>query len=360
MRAIRSSPSSRAGRRASSWVLALGVSIGAATATVPGAAAAPAADAEAVAASRAKYRQALVLQAKNDWRGALILLEEVAEVHETAQVRFNLAFTLEHLGELAHALAGYERALELARQARVDHVVRAASERVAALGPRVPRLSLRSQTEGATVTVDGARVDLGGEPLRLNPGSHAIQAEAPGHAGLRANLVLEEGETRELVIALETAARRAPDGPRVAAAPSPPRPARAGVARAGPEPREDRSATSERGANWAAFIVGGAGIASLAASTLFYVLRAQTMSKLDARCGDARDRCPPELRAYDQRGELYTTIANVTLAAGAAGVGVGAGLLVFSSESAEQDPSRARSSSERRRAGVALSVSGRF
>ena len=60
----------------------------------------------------------------------------------------------------------------------------------------------------ASVSIDGKFVATGSElrqmenPLAMTPGAHLIEVEAPGFTGVARNIVLENGETLDLVITL--------------------------------------------------------------------------------------------------------------------------------------------------------------
>jgi hypothetical protein len=86
----------------------------------------------------------------------------------------------------------------------------------------------------------------------------------------------------------------------------------------------------------AGYIVGGAGIASLIASGAMFYLRHSSISDLDGQCGANRTSCPDSARNTVDRGKLYTTLGNVTLAVGAVGLGVGAVLVIAGSRSSDQ------------------------
>lgn len=74
--------------------------------------------------------------------------------------------------------------------------------------PRVPRIKidiLPKDIPNLTVQVDGERVNpvLIGEPLARDPGTHRINAIAPGYAPAEATLVLRESETKGVVLTLK-------------------------------------------------------------------------------------------------------------------------------------------------------------
>jgi hypothetical protein len=72
-------------------------------------------------------------------------------------------------------------------------------------------LHIRVDPTSASVSIDGDFVATGNElrkmenPLAMTPGAHLIEVEAPGFMGAARNIVLENGETLELVITLSRA-----------------------------------------------------------------------------------------------------------------------------------------------------------
>jgi hypothetical protein len=85
------------------------------------------------------------------------------------------------------------------------------------------------------------------------------------------------------------------------------------------------------------YIVGGAAVLGFATAGVFYALRKDALSTMHAGCQGGR--CPEELRSTDQKGALYTTVANVALAASVGLAGVSAGLFI-SRGGAEDDRPR--------------------
>jgi hypothetical protein len=81
---------------------------------------------------------------------------------------------------------------------------------------------------GASVIVDGAaRTTVSGKPLELDPGSHTLTVEAPGHAAAKQSFVANLGEKNRLIrIGLETSASPVSAVPTSSPAPRPtPQPA---------------------------------------------------------------------------------------------------------------------------------------
>ena len=297
-------------------------------------------DAKAVESARTLFYRALALQDQGRWAEALALLEKVAETRESAQVRFNIAFNQEHLGRLAAAARGYERAIALAEQSGSEKVVRAAHERLVRLSGRIARLLLRPAGEGMSVTVDGVELPRSdfGRAVPVEVGDHTIRAEAAGHKPFRLSLNLPGGETRELRIELE------PEQV-VAAVPTvPPATSVAPVAAAEPRPAPAPPPEKDQESKPSAlpYVAGGAAIVGLATAGIFYALRADALDTMRSGCQGGA--CPEELRTTDDKGALYTTIANVALAAGIGFAGVSAGLFISELGDDERREVRVRAS----------------
>lgn len=265
--------------------------------------------AEALKRAREQFGQALALQTAGDWAGALTLLKEVATVKATPQVRFNIALCEEKLGRLVAALGDYELAAADARAERADQVAEEVEARREALSQRIPKLTVKrgSGAEAASIALDG--VALGdqviGTPMPTDPGPHTVEAKAPGFKPFRKSLRVAEqqSETIEVVLEAEPTPEPVPGTPQQAAG---------------------RSRVP-------GYVIGGVGIASLAASGVFYALRAGKISTLDDACTDRV--CPPDMQGDIDQGKLYTTLANVTLAVGVAAVAGGAVLILTSGPS---------------------------
>lgn len=298
-------------RSIATWSLlgSLGVSVVPAAAFAQEAGAEP--TAEALKRAREQFGQALALQTAGDWAGALALLKEVAAVKSTPQVRFNMALCEERLGKLVAALGDYELAAADARAEHADQVAEEVEARLESLRAKIPKLTVKrgSGAEAAIIALDG--VSLGdqviGTPMPTDPGPHTIEARAPGFKPFRQSVRVAEQQSETIEIVLE------------------------------PEPVAPPSAAGGRvttssdipGARIAGYVVGGIGIASLGASGIFFGLRAGKISDLDKQCPNRE--CPSRDQQSDiDAGKRYTTIANVTLAVGAAAVAGGLVLILTS------------------------------
>jgi hypothetical protein len=274
---------------------------------------------DALLRARDKFRQAISLQTGGDWAGALSLLRQVAEVKATPQVRFNIALCEENLGQLVAALGSYQLAIAEGQPTDGAQVAVEAEQRLESLKARIPKVVIE-RGEGADlarISLDGVVVGatLVGKPLPVDPGPHVVEANAAGYSTFRETFRVDEKEERFVRIRLTALTTEAASAQTSTALP------------------EEHSA--ERGPSrsiWP-WVVGGAGLASLAAAGVFFTLRADTVDELDATCGGDRDRCPRSAEDTIARGETYTTLGNVTLIAGVALVGTAATLWVVESRS---------------------------
>jgi hypothetical protein len=284
-------------------------------ASAQGAGAAPA-DGDAIKLAREQFSQALSLQTGGDWAGALALLKEVAAVKPTPQVRFNIAICEERLGRLVAALGDYELAASDAQAEKSDQVGQEVESRLEALKARVPRVVVQRSdgADSATISLDG--VSLGDSvlniPLPADPGPHVVEAKALGFRPFKQAFRVAEQQTSTILVKLEPEPMASV--PNVSPAAQPP----------------------SQSMRTIGLVVGGVGIASLIGSGAFFYLRHTTIADLDKQCGSERQACPDSERSAVDRGKLYTTLGDVTLAVGAVGLGVGAALVIAGGHSSEQ------------------------
>src|SRR5207302_121673 len=110
---------------------------------------------------------------------------------------------------------------------------------------------------------------------------------------------VKEGETAEVVL----------DAPAVATSPVTNTTADTGPLAPPPAKKSQASVVP--------WIVGGAGVASLAVSGVFFGLRQSAQSDLDSGCRGSV--CPKSLQGKQDDGKLFTTLSLVTLGVGIAG-----------------------------------------
>ena len=254
--------------------------------------------------ARQQFRQGLSLEAAGDWAAALAKFQEVGKVKLTPQVRFHAARCNEQLGRLNEALGEYRLAEYEAGQQGLKEAAEISQARQA-LESRVPKLVIKrgEGAEAARVELDG--VELGeaqiGQPVSVDPGPHTIVAKLGGDRQVQESASVKESETAEVVLKAPAVAETKPEGPHEGNSTVPPEP-------------------EKKHASVVPWIVGGVGVAGLAASGVFFGLRAGAKSDLEKGCDG--NTCPASLQDKQSQGELYTTLAWVSLGVGVAGVGV--------------------------------------
>jgi MYXO-CTERM domain-containing protein len=126
-------------------------------------------------------------------------------------------FAEEKLGHLIVAKAMYTEALNEAKLSKLPQAVEQAEQALTELGPKIPRLILHlPYGVAATVSIDGAILDMPVAGVEVNPGSRSVDVSAPGREPFHADLKAEEGHVHKLAVSLlplTPAAVVAPDAP---------------------------------------------------------------------------------------------------------------------------------------------------
>lgn len=196
----------------------------------------------------------------------------------------------ERLGRTASAWASFKEAASVA-QARSDERERVASVRASALEPRLTRLTLRVpeayRLDGLTIRVAGAPIPQAswGVGLPLDPGWQRVEATAPGYEPWYRSVRLAGGG---LVVLDVPRLRRRASMERVSSAGSP-------TSNAAPADRPIDAASGDA-QRTVALVIGGIGVAALAAGT---VLAVQAQRKNDA----SLDYCPNDENLCSSRGK---------------------------------------------------------
>lgn len=237
-----------------------------------------------------------------------------------------LALCHEKQGKITSAWAGYKQALAMAQQRGQRERERAASERIAALEPALPRLLVlvpaASWRDGVEIRLDGVALAQAAwnTPLPVDPGEHEIEVVAPGYRPHRVALrVATNTPPQEVAVPpLEPlpAAPAASSAPPVVASAPP-------VAQSSaPLPPPSATPSSRR------FLPGVYGFS--AGSALALGVSAALGGYAWSRSSDARDRCPtspcddPQALSYNRSADRAATGANVALGVGLVSLGTAA------------------------------------
>lgn len=259
--------------------------------------------------ARAQFQRGIELEQAGNFTEAIQQFREVGQVRMTPQVRFHIAFCEEGLGRLVTALGGYDLALAEADTVGPDFKSEVETT-IGKLRERIPKLFIErgEGADAALVQLDG--VDLGassiGVEVPLDPGPHKVTATAPGYHPYDSTVELKEREitkvTLELVVNTEP--------------PKPPPPPQIVIVE--PDKGPDRTIP---------YIVGGAGIAFLAAGGALFALGQTTKAELEKDCPDP-SKCGESNRETYDRYKFYNTAWKISAGVGVAAVGTAVVLIL--------------------------------
>lgn len=187
---------------------------------------------------------------------------------------------------------------------------------------------------GLDVRLDGQRLSpaLLGLPLRINPGHHRVEAQAPGHAPAGADIEMVERMAKTVRFSLKPAPALTP-------------------ARKLPRVKEEApSYAGHRWAMWSGFAVAGVGVAAGTTTGIWAVN--ETRAVADQCTGDI---CPPEVARDLERARLAGTISTVAFAVGGVGLGIG----LWQAVVLKNKPERAAAIANVRRRSGGLEVVGK-
>ena len=254
--------------------------------------------------ARAQFQRGIELEQAGNYTTALEQFRDVGQVRMTPQVRFHIATCEEKLGRLVTALGGYQLAFADADKVGADFKTEVEAA-VTRLEASIPKLLIERGVgaEAAEIQLDG--VALGatsiGVPVPLDPGPHSVSAKAPGYLPFSQTVSIGQNEAKTVNISLS------PEPVEVL----PPR----GPSSAG--------SVEKPNAKLIPYVVGGAGLASLIGSGVFFGLRQSAISDLESQCGPSRAACPSSAASEYSNLKVYNVAAQVTLGAGVLGVGAG-------------------------------------
>ena len=229
----------------------------------------------------------------------------------------NLSLCFEKIGKVASAWEGFRQVSEQLRDERLEF----ATKRSTALEDRLPWLTLRlppNAPEGTRIFRDGIELRTAGlgVALPVDPGSHTLAIEAPGHLKASMNVQLEEGQRKEIVVELGP---KKPEPEAAVPKPAPPTSGRIDV------PPPDRTL---------AWISGGIGVAGIATSLVTGALAISSQRTMDDHCDG--HLCDAQGLDAASSGRTYATVSTISGAVGF--VGLGASAYLFLSTDQEQTP----------------------
>jgi tetratricopeptide (TPR) repeat protein len=278
---------------------------------------APSARAQSSATAEALFSQGLADMEAGHYEAACSAFAECQRIDPTPGTLFTWAECEAKAGKVAAAYAHYTEYLRLVERMnhaqQQNHRERAAiaKSKQAALHAEVPTLRLilpANAPSGVRVTRDGVELDAGslGTALPADPGEHRITTQLPGGPLVEQRIMLAPGDDKTLKLDVRT-----PEPKTQHRTPSPDVP-----------PRADTNGGVRR----AGFVIGGLGIAGLAAGSIAGAFALQRKGIVDEEC-DAT-RCSAAGLAAVESGRTAGTFSTAGFAIGLAGLATGA-VLIF-------------------------------
>jgi hypothetical protein len=231
----------------------------------------------------------------------------------------NLAACHEGEGKLASAWTEYSEVVTLATRDNRPDRVSYAEERLKAIQPQLSRLTVEVSSEsdvsGLVVELDGAPVGRAalGVAVPVDPGTHTIEAKAPGKQPWRTTVDVSAGASNKSVTV-----------PRLAEAPEAP----AGSDQAANDGADKSSQSGNDGSTQrlVAYTLGGAGAVGLGIGTAFG-LSAISKNKKSNSEGCSGNECSPEAAEIRKDARAAGTASTIAFAAG--GALLAAGVVVY-------------------------------
>jgi hypothetical protein len=260
-------------------------------------------------AAKTKFAAAVKLYTAAQPDQALILFRELVDATGSPNARLYVGLCLEQQGHIVQAYEELTRTAKdasLRPDAKYDRTREAALAEMAVLDARIGKLVLTVAETPAdvAVSVDGRRLDERevGVQIVLEPGTHHVEAAAPGRPPTVRDVRLDGGETRTVTLGFG-------DG----------RATRAG----------GDDAVSVSPLRVAGYAVAGAAVAGLAMFAVGGLLAQSKYDALQDACG-TRPCSDERLQNQIDAGKSAETVANVGLAIGLGGAALSAALLVIS------------------------------
>jgi serine/threonine-protein kinase len=296
------------------------------------------------AAAEALFEEGAALVEKGELATGCSKFAASQELDPTLGTLLRLGDCYDRLGKTASAWASFKQAASLARASAQSEREAIANERVADLETRLSRVRLVVGKANATPDL---QIKLGGVVipraswgtlLPVDPGPQRVEASAPGHETWSQELVVLAGPaSRDFEIpALKASVESAPS----AEMPAPALPASL--------PDTERPGSGQRTAG---YVLGGVGVAALAAGGVFaYLAYDKNQQSLDECLQNEPNACTAEGKSLRDDASSMAMLANV-------GVGAGAGLLITGAVLLFTAPDRERDSAKNQPVSLSARVS---
>jgi hypothetical protein len=292
------------------------------------------------AIAEALFQEGRRLMESKEYKEACSKFAESQTLDPSGGTLLNLAVCREKAGDLATAWALFHEAQVVASRERRRRRVALAQERIEALSPRLPKLTLNTKAEAEpgefSLELDGATLSKAvlGTSFPVDPGSHTLQVSAEGHETWSHTFAIEEAQLQSVEI------------PSLVVIPSPPAKPEP-IVSSGVDGIEGHKLPSEGNGrrNWGLGFMG-VGTIGLVSGAVFALKSRRADEDSRAFCVDSV--CQPEGVRLNEEAKSSALLADVQFAAGLAFVGIGGYLLLTESGSSKRSnktaavPSRPR------------------
>jgi hypothetical protein len=307
----------------------------------------------------ALFDEAVSLMDQGNYEQACPKLEECLRMAGGIGTRFNLADCYSHVNRTASAWKGFQEVAAMAAAAGQTERAEVARQRAAALEPALSKIIVlvppaSAPTPGLSVLLDNAPMapSAWGTPVPVDPGTHQIEAAAPGYQPWRTSIQVEAKPGTQS-IALPPLVRDA--------APLPVISQPAGPRKTAPPPED----TSAHPTGWtprriAAVAVGSVGVVGLALSAGLAVHAAAKRDSSYAEClPEDRNLC--STTGVKLRNEAFTAsyVSTAAFVVGSAALAGGA-VLFFTGSPDRTTGAKAALGAEAHPGGAGLTLAGRW
>lgn len=283
--------------------------------------------------ARAMFLEGVSLAAANNCAAALAKYQAVAKVKVTPQVAFNMAECEERLGKLVSALGSYRLAASMVVNGKPAEVAKPVGGRISSLEERIPRLVIERTEQTSHIELDGVELgssQIGAENL-VDPGTHTVSGKVGETEVWRESVQIGEKERKSVTVKIDVEKFKPP--PRPTATETAP------IETAAPTSTEVAAPPSKA----PAFVIGGLGVASLAAGGALLGIGLGSVSALEKNC-PTHQNCPASDKDKYNSARTLTGVGEALLGVGVAAVAVGVVVLVVRG-SGSKPPAGAGSSS---------------
>jgi len=260
---------------------------------------------------------------EGDYKTAILRLQQADGSFAAPTIKLLWAEAHEKLGQLLQAQALYQRVadekLTVLSSKEFRDAQRTASEALARLEKAIPTMTLvivGDPLEVASLTLDGAAVAAArwGEPIRVNPGEHALTVEIAGRPATTRTIALKEGQSQKVQV--QTAVPAAAPV-RSAAAP----------------------AVEPGGGSYAVPLAAfGVGAAGLVAGAVTGAMAMSSMQGFREQCGTAL-QCPPSFQKELNDAKVLGHVSTVGFAIAGVGAVLGTTFVVWQAKGGKTNAS---------------------